>query len=277
MQIEQGQSLDPSSTESTSGSRRTSTESSTDCVNGICDMSMRREVGLLGSYAILPDQEAWILTNAADLSCETIQWYDVTATFENGQQETKVGVNLCEQDHIFFGQPKQGEQRHIAIANATDQSSLEKNLVLQKLYITPSQSNTWGYNLLESRAIGPGEESLITFIDITDQCSHDIRAVFVNPNRVDHLEPVQWHGIDLCNLDGDRLVYGIPLEANSGGVPYTAIALVPQSLKLATKQLSRSKAEVCLSSSNSRVCQPARRRTTSTQRPWWQIWRQPSG
>lgn len=218
--------------------RSTRVESSRNCVDDVCDQTFMRKVGLLGSYVIKSQEDAWILTNAADLVCETIQYYDVTATFENGRQEKKNGVNLCGQDNIVFGQPKQGEQRHITVANTTDQSPTEKNLVLKEIYIAPPQSSTWGYNLLESSGIEPGDEGQITYIDNTDQCFHDVRAVFVNPSRVEHLEPVQWDGIDLCDLNNNTLVYGIPAQVSRGQMQ-PAIATTPQVSNLATKQLSR--------------------------------------
>lgn len=270
MQIDGDVELEPSGNDSLSEGRSTRVESSRNCANDVCDEQFLREVGLLGSYAIRPQTEAWILTNKADLSCATIQRYDVTATFANGQQEKRLGVNLCGQDKIVFGQPPQGETRRITIANATDQSTADKNLVLQEIYITPPQSASWGYNLLASRAIAPGAADQVTFVDTTGQCVHDVRAVFINPNRVEHLEPVLWPGIDLCDPANSRLVYGVEGQASMGG-NWLAIAPSP-----ALKQLSRSKSEVCLSSADSRVCQPARRRSASTQRPWWRSWRRPA-
>lgn len=255
---------------SQSEGRSTRVESSRNCADDVCDERFLREVGLLGSYAIRPQTEAWILTDKADLSCATIQRYDVTATFANGQQEKKLGVNLCGQDEIVFGQPPQGAQRRITIANATDQSTTDKNLVLQEIYIAPPQSPSWGYNLLESRAIAPGDADQVAFVDTTNRCIHDVRAVFINPNRVEHLEPVLWPGVDLCDSANNTLVYGVEGQA-SGDVEEPAIAALPRA-----KQLSRSKSEVCLSSADSRVCQPARRRNASLQRPWWRTWRRPT-
>lgn len=274
MQINGDVDLEPSDNGSLSEGRSTRVESSRNCVDDVCDERFLREVGLLGSYVIRPQTEAWILTDTADLSCAAIQRYDVTATFANGQQEKKLGVNLCGQDKIVFGQPQQGEPRSITIANATDQSTADKNLVLQEIYITLPQSNSWGYNLLESRAIAPGEADQVNFVDTTGRCIYDVRAVFINPSRVDHLEPVQWPGLNLCNLDNDTLVYGLEGGA-SADVDRPAIAAPPQALR-AVKQLSRSKSEVCLSSADSRVCQPARRRSAPAQRPWWRTWRRPS-
>ncbi|WP_430710645.1 hypothetical protein [Nodosilinea sp. AN01ver1] len=264
--------LEPSDNGSLSEGRSTRVESSRNCTDGTCDERFLREVGLLGSYAIRPQTEAWILTDTADLSCATIQRYDITATFANGQQEKKLGVNLCDRDKITFGQPQQGKPRRLTIVNATDQSPTDKDLVLQEIYITPPQSTSWGYNLLESRAIAPGSADQVAFVDTTDRCIHDVRAVFVNPNRVEHLEPVLWPGIDLCNLDNNTLVYGLENQAHRGA-DRPAIAAPVQAH--AVKQLSRSKSEVCLSSANSRVCQPARRRSDPPRRPWWRTWRRP--
>ncbi len=173
----------------------------------------------------------------------------------------------------MFGQPPQGEPRRITIANATDQGTADKNLVLQEIYITPPQSTSWGYNLLASRAIAPGDADQVAFVDTTNRCIHDVRAVFINPSRVEHLEPVLWPGIDLCDLANNTLVYGVEGQA-SEDASQPAIAASPQALR-PVKQLSRSKSEVCLSSADSRVCQPARRRSAPPQRPWWQTWRRP--
>ncbi|MBE9110175.1 hypothetical protein IQ273_12210 [Nodosilinea sp. LEGE 07298] len=274
MQIDSDVDLESSGDGSLSEGRSTRVESSRDCTADVCDERFLREVGLLGSYAIRPQTEAWILTDTADLSCATIQRYDVTATFANGQQEKKQGVNLCSQDKIVFGQPQQGASRTITVANATGQSTTDKNLVLQEIYITPTQSPSWGYNLLESRAIAPGDANQVTFVDTTDHCIHDVRAVFVNSNRVDHLEPVLWLGINVCDLDNSRLVYGLEEQASSS-VDQPAIAAFPD-ISRTVKQLSRSKSEVCLSSANSRVCQPARRRSAPPQRPWWRAWLRPN-
>ncbi|MBD1875227.1 hypothetical protein H6F75_17230 [Nodosilinea sp. FACHB-131] len=268
--------VDPESAggDSLSAGRSTRVESSRDCTDDTCDERFLRQVGLLGSYVIRPQTEAWILTDTADLSCVAIQRYDVTATFANGQQEKQLGVNLCDQDKIVFGQPQQGEPRRITIANATDQSTTDKNLVLQEIYIASPQSTSWGYNRLESRAIAPGEADQVAFVDTTRQCIHDVRAVFINPNRADHLEPVLWPGINLCSLVNNTLVYGIEGQA-SRDASQPAIAAPPQALRT-VKQLSRSKSEVCLSSADSRVCQPARRRNATPQRPWWRTWRRPA-
>lgn len=249
-------------------SRSSRTEASSDCTNGNCDSRFSRTVGLLGSYAIGSGADAWILTNRSDLSCDTIWNYDITATFANGQQETKRAVNLCGQDNIFFGQPKQGTPVTVTVVNATDQSQGKTDLVLREIYLAPANSNTWGYNLLEAQLIAPGETSQISFVDTTTNCTYDIRAVFVNPDQVEHLDPVRWSGVNLCDLDDGALVYGLTASAQPPQAQHQAIQRL-------LKQLVRPKSEVCLASSGSSVCQPARRRNTSSQRAWWQIWRLP--
>ncbi|HSM83431.1 MAG TPA: hypothetical protein VLS96_17220 [Nodosilinea sp.] len=255
--------------EITIDSNRSRTEAASDCTNGSCDNRYSRAVGLLGSYAIEPGKDAWILTDSADLSCDTITRYDITATFANGQRETKRAVNLCGQDDIYFGQPKQGTPVSFTVVNATDQSRGKNNLVLRELYLTPVNGTTWGYNLLAAQLVNPGESGLVSFIDTTDDCTYDVRAVFVNPNQVEHLDPVRWSAVNLCQLDNNALVYGLTAAAQRPAPATLALGLGP-------KQLVRPKSEICLASSGSSVCQPARRRDSSSRRPWWQVWSAPS-
>ncbi|MFH7243157.1 MAG: hypothetical protein ACHWZW_09940 [Spirulina sp.] len=266
------------------------------CVNGVCTSTFSGQVSLLGSASIQPQQETQILASAADLRCTTIQRYDVTVTYRNGRQEKLQDVNLCDgQARIVVGEPPQQAPILVTVQNATDQALVGKNLVLREFYAVPAGGRFWQYNLLAGRIIQPGAVDQVAVPATANACLYDLRAVFVNPERVEHLDPVDWLGVNLCDPRQQTLVYGLP--ATSGVEPSvnpasTGLRLLdmaaPGDLGAAEdpvrawmrtkgtdlKQLVASNVNSCVSPQNSRMCQPPRQ-TRPPSRPWWQVWRRP--
>ncbi len=268
------------------------------CVNGVCTSTFSGQVSLLGSASIQPQQETQILASAADLRCTTIQRYDVTVTYRNGRQEKLQDVNLCDgQARIVVGAPPQQAPILLTLQNATDQALVGKNLVLREFYAVPAGGRFWQYNLLSGRIIQPGAVDRVAVPATANACLYDLRAVFVNPERVEHLDPVDWLGVNLCDPQQQTLVYGLPVTSGveppvdpvSTGLPLFLGMAAPGDLGAAEdpvrawmrtkgtdlKQLVASNVNSCVSPQNSRVCQPNPRQTRPPSRPWWQVWRRP--
>lgn len=287
-----------SATTGNSGSQQEQVSNTESCVNGVCTSTFSGQVSLLGSASIRPQQETQILASASDLRCTTIQRYDVTVTYNNGSQEKLRDVNLCDgQAQIVVGSPPQQAPIPLTLENATDQALVGKNLVLREFYAVPAGSRSWQYNLLPGRIIQPGAVDRVAVPATANACLYDLRAVFVNPERVEHLDPVDWLGVNLCDPRLQALVYGLP--ATSGAEPAvspvsTGFRLFPGMAVAAArgsadesdppwrrtkgidpKQLVASNVNSCVSPQNSRVCQPNPRPTPPPPRPWWQVWRRP--
>ena len=258
--------------------------------------SSRIQQSLTGEYVIQPQEEVLIATDIMNADCQDIQFYDITAIFEGPEgrrEETQDGVDLCKQDTITFGEPQQGESRTITVQNNTDPESAP-GLVLWELYVTPPNTDNWGYDQLGTDVIDQGVVGRVSLLDTTPDCLYDVRAVFVEPESSQALEPVDWLGVNLCELNHQALIYGLDPVADQDE---ESVAIAPhhhpipssQPLKqynhwlkqhpwkAATKQITRRKRQACLSSASSRVCQPiGKNSSSSSQSPWWQrLFRRP--
>ena len=222
---------------------------------------------LLGNIILAPQEQVLLTTGITALDCQEAL---LVATFEgqDGLREETRDIDLCTDDTVVFGDFPAGNDLTITVQNATD------DLVLWEFYATPPDSDDWGYDLLETEVVDPSSAQAVSIFSADpDTCIFDVRAVFVEPKSFRNLEPVDWFEVNLCELENQTLIYGLPPTVSNGDRRMTRESLEAafspeQRSKAGLKQISRRKSRTCLSRARSRVCQPARKTRSSTV-PWW--------
>lgn len=108
--------------------------------------------------------------------------FDVTAVFEDGEQETARAVNLCRQDRVVFGDPD-APRREAVVANASDRT-------IREFYASARAPAVWGPDRLREEVLAPGASFTLRLRGAA--CLWDLRAVYEDDGQ----ETKQ--AVDLC-------------------------------------------------------------------------------
>lgn len=108
--------------------------------------------------------------------------FDVTAVFEDGEEETRRAVNLCRQDRVLFGDPD-APRREAVVANASDRT-------IREFYASARAPTAWGPDRLGEEVLAPGTSFTLRLRGAA--CLWDLRAVYEDDGE----ETKQ--GVDLC-------------------------------------------------------------------------------
>ncbi|MBR0652597.1 hypothetical protein GXW78_23270 [Roseomonas terrae] len=108
--------------------------------------------------------------------------FDVTAVFEDGEEEMRPAVNLCRQPRLTFGDPN-APRREARINNTGDRA-------MREFYASTRAPLIWGPDRLASDLLPAGGEFTLRLRGAA--CLWDLRAVYE-----DEAEEVK-QGVDLC-------------------------------------------------------------------------------
>jgi len=108
--------------------------------------------------------------------------FDVTAIFEDGEEETRAAVNLCRDPRLTFGDPN-APRREARISNTADRT-------IREFYASTRAPLAWGGDRLGNTVLQPGTNFTLRLRGAA--CLWDLRAVFD-----DDAEELK-QGIDLC-------------------------------------------------------------------------------
>jgi hypothetical protein len=88
----------------------------------------------------------------------------------------------------------------VAISSENQQFVLENNSAndIDELHITPSESETWGEDILGVDILMHGESATITIADGHDSCSYDMRFVLHDGSTVEleNLDVCETHTVE---------------------------------------------------------------------------------
>jgi hypothetical protein len=108
--------------------------------------------------------------------------FDVTAVYEDGEEETRPALNLCRDPRVTFGDPA-APRREARIANTADRT-------IREFYASTRAPLAWGPDRLGNTVLAPGADFTLRLRGAA--CLWDLRAVFD-----DDAEEVK-RGVDLC-------------------------------------------------------------------------------
>ncbi len=108
--------------------------------------------------------------------------FDVTAVYEDGEEETRAGLNLCRDGRVTFGDPN-APRREARIRNTADRT-------IREFYASTRAPLAWGPDRLGNTVLQAGTDFTLRLRGAA--CLWDLRAVFE-----DDAEEVK-QGIDLC-------------------------------------------------------------------------------
>ena len=108
--------------------------------------------------------------------------FDVTAVFEDGEEETKPALNLCREPRVVFGDPN-APRREALIANASDR-------MIREFYASARAPAAWGPDRLGTEILPAGGNFTLRLRGAP--CLWDLRAVYEDDGE----ETKQ--GVDLC-------------------------------------------------------------------------------
>ena len=108
--------------------------------------------------------------------------FDVTAVFEDGEEETRAAMNLCRDPRLTFGDPA-APRREARVTNTADRT-------IREFYASTRAPLAWGADRLGNTVLQPGTNFTLRLRGTA--CLWDLRAVFD-----DDAEEVK-QGIDLC-------------------------------------------------------------------------------
>lgn len=110
--------------------------------------------------------------------------FDVTAVFEDGEEETRPALNLCREPRVMFGDPN-APRREARISNTGDRA-------MREFYASTRAPTAWGPDRLGTDILPAGGDFTLRVRGAA--CLWDLRAVYE-----DDAEEVK-QGIDLCRL-----------------------------------------------------------------------------
>jgi len=110
--------------------------------------------------------------------------FDVTAVFEDGEEETRLALNLCRDPRVTFGDPN-APRREARVRNTADRT-------IREFYASTRAPLSWGPDRLSSTILEPGAGFTLRLRG--SACLWDLRAVYE-----DDAEEVK-QGIDLCTM-----------------------------------------------------------------------------
>ena len=108
--------------------------------------------------------------------------FDVTAIFEDGEEETRAGLNLCRDPRVTFGDPA-APRREARVENGSDRT-------IREFYASARAPAAWGPDRLGVDVLPPGAGFTLRLRG--QACLWDLRAVYE-----DGAEEVK-QGADLC-------------------------------------------------------------------------------
>ncbi len=108
--------------------------------------------------------------------------FDVTAIFEDGEEETRPAVNLCRDSRVTFGDPN-APRREARISNTADRA-------IREFFASTRAPTSWGPDRLGNDLLPPGNGFTLRLRGAA--CLWDLRAVYE-----DEAEEVK-QGVDLC-------------------------------------------------------------------------------
>lgn len=108
--------------------------------------------------------------------------FDVTAVFEDGEEEVREALNLCREPRVTFGDPN-APRREARVLNAADRT-------IRELYASTRAPGAWGPDRLGNDMLEQGASVTLRLRGAA--CLWDIRAVYD-----DDAEEVK-RGVDLC-------------------------------------------------------------------------------
>ncbi|MBW6400703.1 hypothetical protein KPL78_22780 [Roseomonas sp. HJA6] len=127
---------------------------------------------------IIPAGREWRVRLGRTRDCV----FDVTAVFEDGEEETRPALNLCRDARVTFGDPN-APRREARIANASDRA-------MREFYASTRAPTAWGPDRLGSDLLPAGSAFSLRVRGAA--CLWDLRAVYE-----DDAEEVK-QGVDLC-------------------------------------------------------------------------------
>jgi hypothetical protein len=110
--------------------------------------------------------------------------FDVTAVFEDGEEERRAGLNLCREPRVVLGDPA-APRREARVTNASDRT-------IREFYASARAPAAWGPDRLGVDVLPPG--SGVTLRLRGQACLWDMRAVY--DDDAEETKP----GIDLCTV-----------------------------------------------------------------------------
>jgi hypothetical protein len=110
--------------------------------------------------------------------------FDVTAVFEDGEEETRPALNLCRTSRVMFGDPD-APRREARIANTGDRA-------IREFYASTRAPLAWGPDRLSTDMLPAGTDFTLRVRGA--DCLWDLRAVYE-----DDAEEVK-QAVDLCRL-----------------------------------------------------------------------------
>lgn len=110
--------------------------------------------------------------------------FDVTAVFEDGEEDTRPAVNLCRDQRVTFGDPA-APRREARVENTADRT-------IREFYASTRAPVAWGPDRLGTQVLAPGANFTLRLRGAA--CLWDLRAVYE-----DEAEEVK-HGVDLCAI-----------------------------------------------------------------------------
>lgn len=108
--------------------------------------------------------------------------FDVTAVFEDGEEETRSAVNLCRDPRVTFGDPD-APRREARVTNAADRT-------IREFYASARAPGAWGPDRLGTDTLPVGGNFTLRLRGAA--CLWDLRAVY------DDEAEEQKQGVDLC-------------------------------------------------------------------------------
>lgn len=108
--------------------------------------------------------------------------FDVTAVFEDGEEETRSALNLCREPRVLFGDPN-APRREARISNTGDRA-------MREFYASTRAPTAWGPDRLGTDILPAGGDFTLRVRGAP--CLWDLRAVYE-----DDAEEVK-QGVDLC-------------------------------------------------------------------------------
>ena len=108
--------------------------------------------------------------------------FDVTAVYEDGEEETRAGVNLCREPRVTFGDPD-APRREARVTNTADR-------MIREFYASHRAPQFWGPDRLGNEMLPPGGDFTLRLRGAA--CLWDLRAVYE-----DDAEEIRTD-VDLC-------------------------------------------------------------------------------
>lgn len=122
--------------------------------------------------------------------------FDLRAVYEDNRTESRRGVDLCVVQGVVFGDRPLPPPRRLLLVNAHLRP-------VQQLYLSPSEVEEWGEELLEGDILATGARQEV---EVEGECLADLRIVF------DTGAAEERRDVDLCAVAGITLRPGWTVE-----------------------------------------------------------------